>query len=98
MSSYCSGHSLLSIARANRLRATANSEGRRWSLVTEPYAGPFVTAPVSARLPLVRWWDEDRGQIHSLRAVGVARAAVVAFVQGEGGSSDDGSEGNRNRD
>src|SRR4051812_1228502 len=59
---------------------------------------PFVRAPVSARLPLLRWWDGDRGQIDSLRTVGVARATVVAFVQREGGGSDDGSEGNRNRE
>src|SRR5919197_3794992 len=58
----------------------------------------YVRAPISARLPLLRWWDEDRGQIDSLRAVGVARATVVAFLQLEGGSSDDGSEGNRNRE
>src|SRR4051794_7695483 len=86
MSSGSSGHSLLSIASANRLRATASSRVR------------FVRAPVSPTLPLLRRCGEDRGQIDSLRAVGVARAAMVAFVQREGGSSDDASEGNRNRE
>jgi hypothetical protein len=45
----------------------------------------------------LRRWDEDRGQIDSVWPVGVARATVVAFVQREGTSSDDRSDGNRNR-
>jgi hypothetical protein len=46
----------------------------------------------------LRWWDEERGPIDSLWVVGVAGAAVVAFVHREGSSSDGRSGGNRNRD
>jgi hypothetical protein len=45
----------------------------------------------------LRWWDEYRGPIDSLGAVGVARATVVAFVQREVIGPDDCSGGNRNR-
>ena len=55
-----------------------------------------MSAP-SRRVGPLRWWDDDRGPIDSLRAVGVARATVVAFVQREGSRSDDCSDGNRNR-
>src|SRR4051812_36588902 len=87
MSSYSSGHLLLSIAIANRLRATASG--------VHACARDDVDA---ARLPLLGWWNEDRGKIDSLGAVGVARATGVAFVQREGGSSDARSGGNRNRE
>src|ERR671918_2926590 len=58
--------------------------------------GDIVSAP-SRRVGPLRWWDGDRGPIDSLWAVGVARATVVAFVQREGGSADDCSEGDRDR-
>src|SRR5690242_20335371 len=64
-----------------------------------PWPAPgMLLAPASAGVRLLRWWDRDRGPIDGLRTVGVARATVVAFVQREGGSSDDGSERNRNRE
>jgi hypothetical protein len=41
--------------------------------------------------------DDDRGSVDSLRAVSVARATVVEFVQREGSRADDCSAGDQKR-
>jgi hypothetical protein len=63
----------------------------------EPREIGDIVSSLSRRVEMMRWWDEDRGPIDSLQAVGVARPTVVAFVQREGSSSDHCSDGNGDR-